>query len=108
MRPTERAIRNAQDEAIYKAPSVLMTRRRAKYTDARRDSSDTPIVNLKVSSNSMTWGDWVKVLDALDRFVDDWGARVLNFRVVDRNHPGGSMGFGYLESADDSDSDDDF
>lgn len=78
-----------------------MTRRRIRYTEPRLER-----VNLKVTSRSMTWGDWNVVLEALRRFVSDWETMVLNFNVVERTQPLNSIGRGYIEdNSDDSDSD---
>lgn len=81
-----------------------MRGRMRRYTD----NQDAPRVNLKVTSAYMTWGDWNLVLNALNEFIDGWEALILNFRVVDQEHPIRSMGWGYLEDASDDDSDDEF
>lgn len=60
-------------------------------------------VNLKVTSNSMTWGDWFSVIVELKEFVSDFESFVVKFKVV---QGGGTIGYGYLEdNSEDTDSD---
>ncbi len=97
----DQAIQAGLNDCIYKAPSTKMPRRRIRYTEPRLER-----VNLKVTSRSMSWGDWYLVLEALKKFVSDWEGMVLNFNVVERTQPLASIGRGYIEDNSDSDGED--
>lgn len=94
----DQAIQAGLNDCIYKAPSTKMPRRRIRYTEPQLER-----VNLKVTSRSMSWGDWNLVLEALRKFVTDWETMVLNFNVVESSQPLSSIGRGYIEDNSESD-----